>query len=100
MASKLKISSERIIAALGGVPISGLIEGWSFRMEEVSPFVFKAYGEHSNHGMVIGSGGAAESALADCIRKIEKISLREQRRTKLEKALSKIGVVIKNIFDS
>lgn len=100
MSSHLKISNEIIISALGGVPIVGLIDGWSFRIEEVAPYVFKAYSEHPNHEVVNGYGGSAEDALMDCIRKVEKIKLREQRRMKMEQTLRKIGDAIKNIFAS
>jgi hypothetical protein len=84
------ITDKMIIAALGGVPIMGLVENWSFRIEEVSPYVFKAYGDSINLEIVVGYGGEAKAALMNCIHKVERIDLRDQRRRKLEKTLSKI----------
>lgn len=99
MTPDMNINNEMIISALRGATIVGLMEGWSFRIEEVAPYVFKSYGECVNHDTVIGHGGTAEDALMDCIRKAKKVNLHEQRGIKLEKTLSKIRDAIKNILN-
>lgn len=90
MASSMKVTYELIIAALGGIPIMGLVENWSFKIEEVAPYVFKAYGESINHDSVSSFGDTAETALMNCVRKTEKIIASEKRKLWLETILSRI----------
>jgi hypothetical protein len=61
-----------IVDALGGSPINDLIEGWFIRIDEITPYVFRAEGKDSNGRTLLGVGGSAEDALDDCIKKIER----------------------------
>jgi len=81
-----------IIEGLGGQPINELIEGWSFRIREVAPYVFRVDGMHIGGRAISGFGGTAEAALDDCIKKAERTNLSRRR---LSAIMSKIRKIVR-----
>lgn len=95
----MKIEYEMIIDGLRGIPITGLVEGWEFTIKEIAPYVFRAEGRGPHFQEVSSfAGNTAEDALRGCVRRANKIALRESRRLRLDAQMSKIRTSLKNLF--
>jgi len=84
---------EMIIQAAGsaGEPISDLVAGWTFRIEEIANSVYRANAVSARGRTVFGLGVSAEAALNDCVRKIGRID-------SLTKTLSDLGRKVRRLF--
>ena len=94
----MKSKYEMLIDGLKGIPIVGLVENWDFTIKEIAPYVFEAQGRGPHWQTTTGYGGTAENALNDCMKKANKIVLREKRRLALEHSLAKMKDKIEHII--
>lgn len=90
-----KIDENIILNALIGIPATELLEDWSFTIEEIAPYIFKAKGTDINNRLTTGYGDTAESALSDCVKHASRIKFYEDKKKKITNSLSEI---IKKIF--
>jgi hypothetical protein len=68
-----KTIDELIMLALQGIPVSGLVENWTFTINEIAPYIFEAKGIDMNGRTVTGYGETAKLALQISIKKIERL---------------------------
>jgi hypothetical protein len=67
-----KSKEDMIVDGLGGVPITELIEGWTFTIKEVAPYVYKVKAWNVNGYTASGAGGTADEALNNCLKRVNK----------------------------
>lgn len=65
---KALVTSRDPDATRAEYPLDGLVEGWFFRVNEVSPCHYLAEGTDLWGRVVSASGDDADRALADCVR--------------------------------
>jgi hypothetical protein len=94
----MKIEFDTIIKGLQGMPITELVEDWSFTIEEIAPYVFKAQGEDIEWHMAVGYGGTAEEALKNCSKRAKRINWWKNRGKGIQKMFSRISNEVEHII--
>lgn len=61
-----------LLKGLDDPPITDLIEGWSFWIREIAPYVYKVEAESMEGKLLFGYGGSAKDALYDCVKKVKR----------------------------
>lgn len=86
-----RLKRDLIITGLGGESIDDLVEGWSFHLQELAPYVFRVDGKDRRGHTVIGVGHTADEALDDCEKRAKRID-------QIQKDLASIKDTISRIF--
>lgn len=94
----MKPEYDKLVDGLQGIPLTNLVENWSFTIEEIAPYVFRAQGLDTKWHKTVGYGSTAEDALNFCVKNAKKINLRETRSLYREQALLKLVDKILKIF--
>jgi hypothetical protein len=76
--------------ALRGKTIDDLVNGWSFRVDEVSSNVYKIDGIDKKGNRVSNYGVDAEKVLSACIRDAQRIVSRENFVSEIKTTISKL----------
>jgi hypothetical protein len=72
-----KLTIDLIEWGLRGNKIDDLVDGWSFRIDEVSPYVFKVDGEDKIGHHVSSIGTDPEQVIKSSLRNAQRISSRK-----------------------
>lgn len=69
-----KTKHDIIIEGLDGRIIDDYLEGWTFRLREVSSNFFRVDGTDSSGRKALGFGTDSEKAFDDCVKEAERIT--------------------------
>lgn len=86
----LKSKHDIVIDGLNGRIIDDYIEGWKFRVEEVSSNIYRVDGEDTNGYTAYGVGIDPDVAFDDCIKKVKRIIFFQSILVRIKNFISRL----------